>query len=104
MEDINHNKVVVDYKPEALEPSTEIDAPQEKIDFYAKYAAMELTKDGNLESCMMHKEVYCRIQHIHPAQGPEIIALWLHEINAQLGFGHKAARIFVQEQGLNSPY
>ena len=92
LEDIQHNEVIVDYKPEALKPCIELDAQEENVDSNAEY--MELSQDGTLESHMMHQDIHQRIQHAHDAKGPVIMAPWLQEMYVWLGI--KAARIFSQ--------
>ena len=50
---------------------------------------------------MSHRGVE-RIKLVHQAQRPEIIASWLQNMYLWLGFGPKAAKLLIREQGLDS--
>ena len=39
----------------------------------------------------------------HREQRPEIIALWLQDINVWIGFSPEPAKLLTKEQGLDSP-
>ena len=49
---------------------------------------------------MNHK---VKIERVHQAQGPGIMALWLQDMYLWLGFSSDAVRLLIREQGLHSP-
>ena len=69
----------------------------------AEYAKMELLQARKLHQKTMNCKVTERIERVHHAQGPEIMALWLQDMYLQLKFSPKAARLHIREQGLDSP-
>ena len=52
---------------------------------------------------MTHCNVIAQIQHVHLEWGPEIMALWLHDMYLCLGLSPKATILLIREQGLDSP-
>ena len=40
---------------------------------------------------------------MHWVHGPEIMALWLHDVYLWIGFSPKASKLLIREQGWNSP-
>ena len=97
---------MADYNPdidyEGPEPENEPVAQEEKEEnFNAVFAKMEIPKAGTFYQMMMPCDVMHRIQWVHQEQGPGIMALWLQDMYIWLGFSHKAAKLFIREQGLD---
>ena len=50
LEDVKNDQVIADYEPESSMPSIELNAQEKKVVSDAKYAAVEISQDGTLES------------------------------------------------------
>ena len=94
----------LDHKPEGSDPKIEpVNEVQKEEDSDGEYVKMEITCQGTLHQRSVNCKVVGAIEHVHKAQGPEIMALWLQDMYLQLRLSPKAAKLLIREQGLNIP-
>ena len=94
------HKPDIDHEPEGSDPENKPDAHEEQEKEYTK---MELHQQGTIHKWSMNHRVLERIKWVHQLQGPENMALWLHDMYLWLGFSPEAVKLLVREQGLDSP-
>ena len=73
-------KLGVDYTPDRSDPENETDAQEEEENFDAEYAKIELPWQGTILRWSMNCRAVKMIEQVHPAWGPEIMTLWLHNM------------------------
>ena len=92
----------IDYKPEGSDPVNEPDTQEKEENSNTEYARIEILQQGTLHKRSMNSKVTERIKWIHWLGGPEMMALWLHDMYLWLKLSPEAANFLVKEQELDS--